>query len=199
LFALRNSIDRELRKAGALRPAPKPKKSFIHPPHVSHTILADLIGGGVMDWKLAVKEERAALKRIVALLFALADLAESASRRSRIVRRFVIWVLRRAETVARDYVIGEDMPPAAMPVGPAGNGPADAMRLAENLRDLACELALQARLAFAVRDDTGQAELARIEPRKTLDTAGFPNAPRRSVFATIAGRNPRATGPPTPS
>ena len=57
-----------------------------------------------MDWKLAMREERAALKRIVALLFALADLAESAGRRSTLVRRFVIWVLRQAETVARDFV-----------------------------------------------------------------------------------------------
>jgi len=41
-------------------------------------MLADLIGDRVMDWKLAMEEERAVLKRIVALLFALAVLSIAA-------------------------------------------------------------------------------------------------------------------------
>ena len=57
-----------------------------------------------MDWKRTMTKERA--KRIVALLIALADLAERASRRSPAVRGFVLWVLFQAEVVARDLVTG---------------------------------------------------------------------------------------------
>ena len=70
-------LDRpQIPKADIFRSAPAEKKISSTPPRTSHTMLADLIGGGVMDWKLAMREERAALKRIVALLFALAALAE---------------------------------------------------------------------------------------------------------------------------
>jgi hypothetical protein len=147
----------------------------------------------VVDWKLAIKEERAALMRLVALLFALADLAESASRRCRLVRRFVLWLLRPAESLAREFVVGAESPAALISIGSAGDGPADAMRLAENFRDLACELEFQARLAFAVRDCAGQGGLPRFGTHRTLDADDFLNA-LRSVVATIACRALRATG-----
>ena len=91
-----------------------------------------------MDWKVAMQEERAALQRIVALLFSLADLAELACGRSPAVLGFVLWLLRRAEAVARDFV-GDvpDTPPASMP---AGSLRADAMRLAASFRALARQL-----------------------------------------------------------
>ena len=94
----------------------------------------------------AIEQERAALMRIVTLLLALAGLAELAAGRSPAMRGFVLWVLHRAEAVARDFVAGgQDAP--SMP--PAGCRPADAMRLALNLRSLARQLERQARLMLA--------------------------------------------------
>ena len=111
-----------------------------------------------MDWKRAMEEERAALKRIVALLFALAGLADLACGRSRAVRGFVLWLLRQAEIVAQDFVGGvPDAPPASTQLGPAGSSRTEAMRLAESFRALTRQLDRQARLAFrgADRGDTG--------------------------------------------
>jgi hypothetical protein len=150
----------------------------------------------VVDWKLAIDEERAALMRIVALLFALADLAESASRRCRLVRSFVLWLLRPAESLAFDFVIGAEPPAALMP--PAGDDPADAMRLAESFRDLACELEGQASLAFAIQDGAGKAGLVRLTARRPLGINAFLNS-LRSVVATIACRDVCATGQPDTS
>lgn len=161
-------------------------------------MLADLIGGCVVDWKLAIDEERAALTRIVALLFSLADLAESASRRCRLVRSFVLWLLRPAESLAWDFVIGAEPPAALMPIGLAGDDPADAMRLAESFRDLACELECQARLAFAIQDGAGQVGLPRFGAYRTPDVDEFLNT-LRLVVANIACRAAGATGQPDTS
>lgn len=43
-------------------------------------------------------------KRIVAMLLALAFVAECASRRSRPVRALVLWILRPAEAIARNFL-----------------------------------------------------------------------------------------------
>jgi hypothetical protein len=161
-------------------------------------MLADLIGGCVVDWKLAIDEERVALTRIIALLFSLADLAESASRRCRLVRSFVLWILRPAESLAWDFVIGAEPPAALISIGPTGDSRADAMRLAENFRDLACELECQARLAFAIEDGAGRASLPRFGAYRTLEANDFLNA-LRSAVATIACRAVRATGQPDTS
>ncbi|TYR31903.1 hypothetical protein FY036_12450 [Mesorhizobium microcysteis] len=110
-----------------------------------------------MDWNDALEEELEALGRIVALLCALAVLAERAAGRSPLVRSLVLWLLRRAEAVARDFVEG-DAPFGAMPVVPAGTGPADAMRLAASLRALARQLDREARLLVA------SCRLASLEP-----------------------------------
>lgn len=88
----------------------------------------------------AIEQERAALMRIVTLLLALAGLAERAANRSPAMRGFVLWVLRRAEAVARDFVAGSQDAPS-MP--PAGCRPADALRLALSLRRLARQLKRQ--------------------------------------------------------
>lgn len=151
-----------------------------------------------MDWKLAMEEERAMLKRIVALLFALADLAESASGRSRPVRAFVLWLLRPAEAVARDFIIGSEMSPTLMPVSPTGDGPADALRLAQSFHDLACELECQASLALAIQEDVSQTGLERFGADRLLDIGDFLNT-LRLVFATIARQAAYATGPPDTS
>jgi hypothetical protein len=109
-----------------------------------------------MDWTRAIEEERAALMRIVALLCALAGLAELAASRSPAVRGFVLWTLRPAEAVARDFVAaGPDAEIAPMPVEPAGGRPADAMRLAVSLRALARQLERQARQISAACGERG--------------------------------------------
>ncbi|MBO6716603.1 MAG: hypothetical protein JJ913_01465 [Rhizobiaceae bacterium] len=109
-----------------------------------------------MDWKGAMEQERAALMRLATLLGALAGLAELAAGRSPAMRGFVLWILRRAEAVARDFVTGgQDTEVASMPVEPAGTRPADAMRLAASLRALARELKRQARLIPSRRGGHG--------------------------------------------
>jgi hypothetical protein len=89
------------------------------------------------------------LMRIIALLFSLANLTERLVDASPLARRFVLWLLRRAEAIAREWVAGEvsghtlrNLPPAA-PLD--ADGPRDAMRLASCFRGLA--LALGAALA----------------------------------------------------
>lgn len=147
-----------------------------------------------MDWKLAMEAERAALKRIVALLFALADLAERAACRSQAVRGFVLWILRSAEDVARNLVTGT---PTPVPLCRAGDSPADARRLAEDFRDLARELDCQAALAFAIHD--GHNEPAGFGVRRTLRLGGAPNFMNALAFQTFARDTPCLAGLPDTS
>lgn len=98
-----------------------------------------------MDWKLEMEAERAVQKRIVAVLLALADLAELAGSRSQAVRGLVLWLLLPAEAMARNLVAGS---PAPVPLCRAGNSPADAIRLALSLRSLAATLVELSRLYF---------------------------------------------------
>lgn len=92
-----------------------------------------------MEWT-----NRDVLKRIVALLFALAELADRASLASRPVRDYVLGILRPAEAVAQGFVfdtacdLGVTMPPQA---SLGGDHPDDATRLAVALRILALVLA----------------------------------------------------------
>ena len=82
------------------------------------------------------------LRRIIALLVSLAVLAERAADRSSLVRWYVLWLLRRAETVVEDFVFDETgMPsPAVEGIAAAGNGPEDALRLAARFKALAAAL-----------------------------------------------------------
>lgn len=138
-----------------------------------------------MEWQRAWREERAALMRLVALLNAFAGLAERAAGRSALVRGIVLWLLRRAEPIARDYVCGEedmpvcgddDMPPAtglwpAAPC-PAGNRPEDALHLAETFRALAWLLEAQIGQLITQGDGrtgrTGDAGVRRAAAEKAL-------------------------------
>lgn len=96
-----------------------------------------------IDWAI----ERQGLKRIVALLFALADLADCAAERSLAVRALVLWILRPAADIALAVVIREtqrpgaqiQLPPASLS-SPAGNDRADAQNLAACFRILALTL-----------------------------------------------------------
>jgi hypothetical protein len=101
-----------------------------------------------MHWSEATDLNIKTLRRIVALLLALAGLAERASVRSDAVRWSVLWLLRPAEAIARDYVAGLTRD-AGLAIhyapdwaAPAGHGPADAMCLADTFRALAAALSI---------------------------------------------------------
>lgn len=84
------------------------------------------------------------MQRIVALLTALADLAERAAGRSPAVRLLVLWLLARAEAVASDHVLAvSGLPACAHWAGHTAACPdADhAIRLAARFRLLAAALA----------------------------------------------------------
>lgn len=98
--------------------------------------------------KLAAKGENESetmvLKRIIAVLFSLADMAERAAGRSFPVRAFLLWVIRRVEGPA--WGLLEEADDNLEPFSVAnGNTPADALALAASLRMVA--LALQYELA----------------------------------------------------
>ncbi|EFG8200057.1 hypothetical protein BMB17_005297, partial [Escherichia coli] len=105
-----------------------------------------------MNGNAAGVSEREATQRFIALLFALARRADSAAMASFPVRCFVLWVLRRCEPFALDYLCD-------IPLSPFWrNSPADAARLARIFRmaaraaekELRCERRLTRK---ACRDD----------------------------------------------
>lgn len=91
------------------------------------------------------RKDRQALRRVVALLFAFAALAERAGQKPRPIRVAVLWLLRMAEGVACDFVIavareaGLDTDPAVPPH--ARDIADDAYRLARSFTALAERLA----------------------------------------------------------
>jgi hypothetical protein len=101
---------------------------------------------------------------IATLLMALAGLAERAAGRSWPLRWLALWALRRAETVARDFVAGSGWSIAgrrwtcALPAARRIGDPDDAMRLAAALRALARAVcAMAAHLRRRARQTTQQA------------------------------------------
>lgn len=83
-----------------------------------------------------------ALRRVVALLLALAGLAERAACRSRPVRCMVLWLLRPAERSAWAFAAeagwaASPFVPVECPARAPGDGAGDAVRLAGRLRALA--------------------------------------------------------------
>jgi hypothetical protein len=105
-----------------------------------------------MDWNRAAEENIRTLRRIAALLLAVAGLADRAAVRSRPVRHLVLWLLRPAEDVARDYVArlaGASF--TSQPSATLADDSADAMRLAQSFRALAAVLAALAAAASASR------------------------------------------------
>lgn len=87
---------------------------------------------------------REVLKRIVALLFALAELADRASLASRSVRYQMLAILHLAEAVAQTLVIGKARDfglPTPLQTSLGGDGSDDMTRLALSLRILALALA----------------------------------------------------------
>ena len=113
------------------------------------------------DVKAEIETELEMMKGIVAMLLSFARLAELVSRAPYPIRSFVLWLLRRAETVVRDWVDGpEDFWPDAIHVG---NDRADALDLAASLRALARAVKrMVAEYRRSTRrwrhDDTGEAD-----------------------------------------
>ena len=97
-----------------------------------------------MEWKAQTYDRR--LRRMVALLLALAGLAERAGGASFPVRFVVLSILRHAEDVAWAFVAGASAPPHAGGEAPLSrrNGAAEAARLALSLRMLALIVAERA-------------------------------------------------------
>lgn len=110
------------------------------------------------------------MRRIVALLFALAALAERAAGCSGPVRHCVLWFLRRGEAVANDYVLAlTGQIACATAPDPCED---DAIRLATRLRALATALA--AFVEAIVADISAVARAA----QAVATRAAFAGAPR---------------------
>lgn len=130
--------------------------------------------------------DRDVLKRIVALLFALAALADRAAAASRTVRCEVLSILRQAEAVARLSVIGTAHglgapPPACLEHRAAmgashfadnGDEPADAARLALRLRALAFALSSLAALAAGLARHAVARAVTPVRPLGPARSAG---------------------------
>ena len=105
-----------------------------------------------MQLHQTIDENEKSLRRIAALLSALADLAELAAGRSGAVCLLVLWLIRPSEAAARDYV--DKIAPGTAwlpePLWPV-TGPAEALRLASSLRVLAAALTALADDGLATR------------------------------------------------
>jgi hypothetical protein len=122
-----------------------------------------------MDWD--AKRERQALSHIVALLFLFAALAERSAGLSRLVRAPALWILRRAERVAWEFVTGEaggDVLVEEFEQDDAGLG--EATRLALSFRALASLLAVMAGPARHLVRHQPEDE-TRESPRRPADVA----------------------------
>ena len=131
-----------------------------------------------MDWTETTDENRKTLRRIVALLLALAGLAERASGRSGAVCLLVLWLLRPGEAIARDYVAGLVGNPGG-PLAPIPSGcdaAAEAIRLAASFRSLAAALSALAAGTVA----PWQPKLAAV---RSMSLAGLLAALREPVAA----------------
>ena len=100
-----------------------------------------------MDWNHQIEQHRAVLQRIVALLFALANLADRASARSFRVQCEVLFTLSHGEAVACEFIL-EEAQASRVPIlclpAPAhddGGSAGDALETAARLRMLAAILA----------------------------------------------------------
>jgi hypothetical protein len=151
----------------------------------------------VMDWSAEIETDRNVLMRIVALLLALADLADRAAGASRSVRRQVLWALRQADAVASEFVTGsaydepgDPWPSAATPIPHHELDPADATNLAVSLRMLAFMVLNMA--ARTSRDETHRQRFTFFRAQ-ALPLA----APRRREKQNRSLRFPRA--PPRPA
>lgn len=98
-----------------------------------------------MDWAAGMEAEETMLRRIVALLYSLANLAEQAAVRCPAIRRLVPLLLRPAESLAREMVIRDSQHfgvavPELLVADRIGDSADDAMHFARHFRELALTL-----------------------------------------------------------
>ena len=95
-----------------------------------------------MDRTKTTDEHSKALRRVVAVLLAFADLAERASGRSFAVRSLVLWLLGSAEVLTRGYLakLTRDTAVQAEQFRFTRYSAAEAIRLAASFRQLAASL-----------------------------------------------------------
>ncbi|HEY5819461.1 MAG TPA: hypothetical protein VIU14_13905 [Mesorhizobium sp.] len=125
-----------------------------------------------MDWNLANEKDRGALQRIVAMCLALAALAERASSLSGPVRCLLLWILRPAESAAREFVM--ELMQAPLPANAefaavrSGDSSSDAKRLALCFQAMARALDkfMWTSLYFARAGVSPSKDLARNRDRK---------------------------------
>jgi hypothetical protein len=118
---------------------------FIHARKTSSILCPPETENGMTDWDKRANWNRDMLERIVALLFALANLADLAADAPFLRRRHVLEILGHGEAEARAFVMGVAFGEPALMDTPESTG--DAARLAASFRALA--LALCALLARA--------------------------------------------------
>ena len=151
-----------------------------------------------MNWSEAGEENRKALRRLLALLLALADLAERAVGRSGPVRHLVLWLLRPAEEISRDHVAGltRTVFPPAPAISRDADGIADAMRLALSFRTLAAALAALTAEAFA--SWRAAAQVLRVLTIAAIPPRGSARSPSRQASRHRVPSLPRAPPRPPP-
>jgi len=153
-----------------------------------------------MDWSLAIKEEREVLKRMVALFYALAALADLLSRRSSRVRSLVLWILRPAVAIALDY-IADAGPVQEAFLRESGDSMAEAKRYSRCFRAAARSLKglLKALDRCEAYEDVSPICANRYLPDFGASLRRLSGCdPLRSGFAASTRLRGFATGPPMP-
>lgn len=134
-----------------------------------------------MDWRQALRDERATLKRIIALLLALADLAERSSLRSRAACALMVWILRPAAAAVLAYLDDRSEMPFR-----SGDVREDLLAMALCFRELALVLSQQAKIGFSTKDASEINVLPR-DPSRILHAATVPA--RLSFAQPVMGLN----------
>ena len=132
-----------------------------------------------MDWKRAIEEERGVLERIIALLLALADLADLARSRDASVGRLLLAILRPAEAAMWEFLDSEPDTTLAAP-SLSGDTCEELACVAARLRNVAAILACWATLACP--------SCGRQCSTSLPDPAGFMRAPRAASGYATFGR-----------
>ena len=147
-----------------------------------------------LDGRAAIGRDRGTLKRTIALLFALAGLADRASHAPWPVRVVVLAILRHGETVARLLLVetSHHGAPPNVAVGPAGSSPADAVALALSLRLVA--LALAALITRSCDPHPISATTNRLAAKAPAPADRLPQSTRRASSA-IRGPPQGVCGP----
>jgi hypothetical protein len=130
---------------------PALEKNFIHTPKTSSILFVSETETGMGDWGRNANWNRDVLEHIVALLFALASMAELAACLPWLRRQQLLGILSHGEAEAWAFVMG--LPPGAPP--PEDASADDASRLAASFRALALALCALLTRRFALPRKAG--------------------------------------------